>query len=265
MITYPLEVYSALDSLNSWVRSRSARGWWNSPYRAIYDWKLEAIKAALKDGEATSSWIYLTLHCRDCGGSGRYTDSYGQKFPHCRRCSSTGKQRLFFLVTHLYGFVWHTPREKTWGLRGIPDVRFANLSIDWEPNRIGRDLAASEVARHLNILEPVMPKPGYTDWDSWDGYGEVFHGDYMLDLGRTDLTCPFCGKVSDNDRDGIYHGIHRGYLRWSAWACGDCKQKHVGVSIFDKFPDQEVTDPEILKWLERRALAGWWQRKEHAA
>ena len=281
-MSYPIEAYVALDRLNSWVRSK---GYWewshHGPKYVIYDWKNELIKAAIKNGIATTSAIRLLLTCRDCDGSKRYTDSYGYKFPHCRKCFSTGVSDLAFLVTRMHGFTWHTPRDKSWGF-DLPEGSWegAKLSVDWEPNQVGKDLETWQVAECLNILEPMLPKPGsHGICDSGDWYGECDHSKYKLHLGRSERICQLCGRGSiwnpddkESKMDGVHHHVSRGNMAWSAWACDPCKglyatcnrwsdQEHKyvpeggnGKSIFDEFPVPKIEHPEILKWLERRML-----------
>ena len=70
-----MTVLIAIDRLNSWVRSDSARSWHSSPRYAIYDWKHHVIERAIKEHRAECRGLYLTLNCRDCGGSGKYIDS----------------------------------------------------------------------------------------------------------------------------------------------------------------------------------------------
>lgn len=279
------QILASLDALNSWVRSDSHRRYaMNSPKYAIYEWKRFIIREAVAAGTAELKAIYLSLTCRDCGGCGRYTDSYGYEWPHCRKCSSTGKHRLTFLVSKIGGYTWHTPWDKV----NIPTpegmYQFAELSTDWEPNQKGIDLTVEQVAAHLNVLEPLLLHRAGSRWISWnygeDG-GDARNDRYKLDLGRGPHRCEFCGREPNPQTasgGGSWHGCSRDWITWSAWACDPCKalyansnrwsdaeRKYVphggnGKSIFDEFKPPVVTDPEILKWLERRTLL-----KERAA
>lgn len=264
MPEYNREVYAAIDKLNSWVRSESARGWWSSPRHAIYDWKNHLIETAIRNCLSVNHAIYLTLTCRDCGGTGRYEDSYGTKFDHCRKCFNKGVQRLQFLVTETHGFTWHTPRDKAWRFQLSEEFwKRESLSVDWEPNAKGRDLGLIELVQLLNFLEPVMPKPGsHAVADRWDYYGEADHGKYKLNLRELskEHVCQFCGAMPPPDEDaykhGHYHGVVLDHFEWSAWACTACKEKFPGVEIFARFSLPDIAaHPEIQKWLSRRPVA----------
>lgn len=267
-------ISAAIDKLNSWVRSSSGRRSISSPTYAVYDWKLEWIRRAIAAETTQIRAIYLSLTCRDCGGSKRYTDSMGYEHPHCRKCSSTGMVRLEFLDTCVDGFRWHTPRERTWSLRLPEDLwKSASLSCDWEPNAKGRDLEPWEVAGCLNVLEKEMPNVpnGHSTGNDWDGFGWKNHKQYRLYVGQQPEACEFCGRFDA-------HRFHpcRGSIEWTAFACDACRgmfatanvwsdieHKYVpsggnGKSIFDEFkmPMQLLTHPEILKWLANRGIGG---------
>jgi hypothetical protein len=265
------QTLQSVDALNSWVRSKGAREWRRSPRNAIYDWKGEAIRQAFSAGLRDYHAIFLTLNCRDCGGSGRYVDSCGCKFDHCRKCGNRGTVRLTFLVTKIEGFVWHTPWEHCWKFR-LPDgesvYAAATLSADWEPNAVGKDLDLVDVVHHLNVLEDAMPTiPGSHGVYSYgEFFGESDHKIYYLHLGRFLQVCEICGTPAKQigewsggypKMDGIYHGVARPPLTWSAWGCDACKAAHDGVSIFGKFPEPThlIEHPEIQRWLRKRKAA----------
>lgn len=77
----------AVNYLNSWVRSDSYRHAVLSRQsrHAVYHLKRYAIEAAQNAGMATHRRVGMVATCRDCGGSGRYYDSYGYEHDHCRR------------------------------------------------------------------------------------------------------------------------------------------------------------------------------------
>jgi hypothetical protein len=268
-----LTTLEAIDRLNSWVRSDSARGWWSSPRYSIYDWKNAVIEQAIRAGTAECSAIHLSLTCRDCGGTKRYTDSSGYTYDHCRKCSSTGVTRLWFVVTKIEGRQFHTPRDKSWRFH-LPESFWesARLSTDWEPNQKGRDLETWEVAQCLNVCEEAvlrgeLPKPGsHGIYDYGDYYGEQDHGKYKLHLRDTAEVCQLCGHVGvpkdpeyPDWLDGCHHCVSLEYVDWSAWACDACQSLYGGnqsIRIFDVLklhpPVEKLQHPEIRKWLERR-------------
>ena len=255
MSQYPVEAFSALDRLNSWVRSPSARNWFRSPRHAIYDWKIHLIRDAIDKGEAKLSAVCFTATCNHCGGTKQYIDSGGYKWPHCRRCRSTGITPLLFVVSEMYGLKWHTPRDKAWELR-LPENFFdsAPESTDWAPNMPGTDMETWEVAACLNILEPAMPKPGrHSVYDRSQYFGEVDHAKYRLYLGRSEVVCQLCGHTSTEERDGINHHVSRAYIEWSAWGCEGCRAT-LGTAIYSKFPVPAINHPEIITWLARRGM-----------
>jgi hypothetical protein len=265
-MTYPVEAYAAIDQLNSWVRSKEYWEWsFSGPKWAVYDWKIALIESALRDGIGNPSAIYLTLKCRDCGGTKQYTDSYGRTWPHCRKCSSKGVTRLEFLVTEVHGFKWHTPRDKTWNMRVILPEKFwdgISLSTDWEPNQAGKSLETWQVAECLNLLEPIMPKPGsHGLFDYGDWVGDSDHSKYKLFLGRSERVCQLCGRASEwnpedkeSKMDGVHHHVTRAHVSWSAWGCKPCQALYADCSIFERFTIPKIEHREILRWLERRAV-----------
>lgn len=108
MIEIPEPIW-AMDRLNSWLRSGSARrAAYGSLHRAIYFLKREAIEWADANLECLHSTVKVKTKCRACGGTGRYVDSY-HEWPHCRACNSRGTLALAFVQTIIRrGPVWHT-------------------------------------------------------------------------------------------------------------------------------------------------------------
>lgn len=255
-------IATAIDKLNSWVRSNSGR---SSPRWAIYDWKRHFIEESLRAGLVQDMRaIRLSLTCRDCGGSKRYTDSYGQTFPWCRKCGSKGSIILRFLVTNISGYTWHTPERETWRISNVlvPSSIWeqSTLSVDWEPNQKGRDIEVAEAAKWLNILEAEYPNvPGsHGVYDYGDWIGDQDHKKYRLYLGRTEPKCAFCGALEESGELRWYHVV-RDHVEWSACACVPCEVAHRGgePSIFKLFPvpGDKLQDPEIRTWLGRRSNA----------
>jgi hypothetical protein len=265
-------VLEAIDRLNSWVRSESARGWWSSPRYAVYDWKNWFIDLAIRVGRAKLSAIHLMLNCRACGGDGIFVYDDGEKAP-CRKCGKSGHVNLEFLVSEIEGFVWHTPRNRTWKFGLLDGVwAGAKLSMDWEPNAKGRDLELWQVAECLNVCEEAVArgelcKPGShsSGGYGWDDEYEVSHGNYKIHVSNSTEreVCELCGHraVPKGDRggtDGMWHGIITNYVSWSAWACDECQVNYKGSEIFTALklhpPLEQLAHPEIQAWLRRRGV-----------
>jgi hypothetical protein len=281
-------VLEAIDRLNSWVRSDSARGWWSSPRYATYDWKSHVIERAIAAGTARLSAIHLMLNCRACGGEGIFVYDDGEKAP-CRKCEKSGHVNLEFLVTEIEGFTWHTPRNRIWKFGPLDEVwASAKISMDWEPNQKGRDLELWQVAECLNVCEEAVArgelcKPGSHSSGGHDEY-EVSHGNYKLHVANSTEreVCELCGhravpKGDSGGTDGMWHGIVTDHVSWSAWACDRCQacfkqgliwapglQAYIahGMSglIFDALklhpPIEQLAHPEIQAWLRRRGAEG---------
>ncbi len=254
-------IATAIDRLNSWVRSDSARPWFSSPRYAIYDWKRNFIETCILAGRCDNvRAIRLSLTCRDCRGSKRYTNSLGHTYDWCRKCDSTGTVTLRFLVTTIHGFTWHTPERETWRIRlNLPEDFWqrSELSVDWEPNQKGIDLTTDQVAQWLNVLEaeyPNVPTGHMGHWDDDDDY--LDHKKYRLYLGKTREVCAFCNGERDEVVGSYYH-VMRPLVEWSAWCCDTCRvlRKAFVGSIFDLFPIPVdlIQFPEITKWLANRA------------
>lgn len=263
MIHEPTVIAMAIDRLNSWARSDSSRRYLSSPVRAIYDWKRHFIEESLRAGRVENPHaIRLTLTCRDCNGSKKYTNMYGEEFPWCRRCGSSGVVPLRFLVTTICGYTWHTPETEAMRISRVclpEDIwQRSTLSVDWEPNQKGRDLQVHQVAQWLNVLETEYPNVpgshGVYDYGNW--IGDADHKRYKLYLGRFDTECAFCGCPKEPEIIGGCYGVSREFIEWSAWACKPCDGiQGDGKSIFAQFPVpvEQLQHPEIAKWLANRA------------
>jgi hypothetical protein len=242
-MTYPPEAFAALDRLNTWIRAPKEGLWFSSPWRAIYDWKIELIRDAIASEIATLKPVKLTLNCRDCGGDGKYMDSSGHLWPHCRKCSSTGQTTLVFLASQMHGFTWHTPRDKAWRL-ALPSTFFDSpeYSFDWEPNLPGKPMEVGQVAACLNSLEPIMPKPGctYSEW------GDMDHSKYRLYLGRSPQVCEFCGTVPASDGDGSYHCVAREHIEWRMGV------QHMQGSICHRQALERCSQQVHSRWRQRQ-------------
>lgn len=253
----------AMDRLNSWLRSPSAhRGGYSTPYRAIYFLKREAIEWADANLECLHSAVKVKAKCRDCGGTGKYTDSYGYEWPHCRACSNRGSLALEFVQTIIRGGpVWHTPWLKFYVYRGqrysgyrlsIPLGLVRGADEEWSVYQAGRDMTPEEVARDLNTIEGFWtkrPAPYYTD------YGGPFDDfKYKLYVGATDPSrCSLCGSFSE---EPYRYGVSRSCIEWSDHACKVCANlyKH-SAKVFDLFPIPQplLRSSHIQRFIERRS------------
>lgn len=262
MIEVPEPIW-AMDRLNSWLRSASARRpACGSPYRAIYFLKREAIQWADTNLDCLHSVVKVKTKCRACGGTGRYVDSYGHEWPHCRDCSSRGTLALEFVQTIIRGGpVWHTPWIKFGVYRGPrysgyylhPPYRLARwVDDEWSVNQAGRNLEPEEVACDLNTIEGFWTnRPGayYTD------YGGPFDDfKYKLYVGETDRSvCSLCGDPSD---ESYSYGVSRGCIQWTDHSCRHCGNLyHNSAKIFELFPIPKVLieSGHIRRFIERRS------------
>ena len=262
MIEIPESIW-AMDRLNSWLRSPSARrGLYGSPYRAIYFLKREAIQWADANLACFHSAVKVKAKCRDCSGTGRYVDSYGYEWPHCRACDNRGSLSLEFVQTIIRGGpVWHTPWLKFCVHRGRPHTsHFVNVPRDlirwvddeWSVHQLGRDLTPEEVARDLNTIEGFWtnrPRPYYTD------YGGPFDDfKYKLYVGTTDPSvCSLCG---DRANENYTYGVSRGCIQWSDHACKTCGNLHRNsVKIFELFSTPKILlrSEHVHQFIERHS------------
>ena len=227
---------AAVDRLNSWVRSKSYGH--SSAKKMVYHMKDQAISAALKAGMARARGIKVVVTCRDCGGSGRYIDGYGDRKPHCRQCDSNGKHWLRFIETSftpfelVLGFTitprWHTP----WMNCLYRPCQYEECTIveDWQPNTPGADMAIDDVCRCLITAERVFPDKPPPDYNEY----AADPMNYALYLGRTDETrCSLCGGHAEQ----CGYVVSRRRLVWTDNACGLCRSLwNKDAEIFEKFP-----------------------------
>jgi hypothetical protein len=102
---------------------------------------------------------------------------------------------------------WHTPVEKAWKLHLPSDfLESPQICDDWEPNQPGREMEPGEVAACLNVLEPIMPKPGVTHYY----HGTHDHSKYRIYLGRGPHICEFCGTPSRRLHASVRRGLRGG-------------------------------------------------------
>jgi hypothetical protein len=249
----------AMSRLNSWVRSPSFRsGFYGEPRRAIYFLKRQAIEWADANLRCMHSVVKTKTTCRDCGGDGKYIDSYGYQWDHCRACNNRGTLSLIFVQSIISNvasrensLVWHTPYLKFY-IRHKPGPHWELARwTEWRVNEPGKDLTPAEAARDLNICESFWPdRRGAWESSEW---GTFYHFDYRLYVGKTERKCSFCGG---EPQLGSF-GVTRGTIQWSDHACKPCETRlKVNGSIFEQFPVPEhlTSDSEIQLWMRRHEV-----------
>ena len=249
-----IEALHAMARLNSWLRSKSGRRpVYGRPLGAVYYLKREAIIWADANLACKHGSIIVGVECRDCGGSGRYCDSYGCQHDHCWRCGSRGRTSLHFVWTWIEeaAILWHTPRDKFWiPGKHTPLYSLAVWDDRWGVNQPGLEMTVEEVARDLNIVEAFWPRrPGehHTDWGTFD----VFH--YTLNLGDVERDrCAICGgEANPNYRCHV----RRGWFEFSDVACKRCHDQK-GIEVFNLFPfPVHIVGPHAREWAERKGRA----------
>lgn len=249
------EKLESLDALNSWVRSKSFYGPLNTPRKRIYEAKRMALNDATRLLGAKHYRIEVPTKCRDCGGTGKYEDSWGRKFDHCYRCCSAGQVRLEFIESHLTeNICWHTPRERAYELWNAADSELSWASSDWGgPNQAGRDLTPDEAAKHLLVIDQAWPVR-YPN-----SHGHCFeHCDctdrYSLYLGRWNHYCAHCKGLEPK------YGFHKrvGRVEFMLEACKECYEKRPGLELFDApMPWEMIQPPNIMAWVNANKALVW--------
>ena len=254
-----LPILEAVDRLNSWVRSTSFSGGMCAIglRRRIYEIKGQAIEAARGEFVCSHRPLTTIATCRDCGGSGRYTDWGGHEWPHCRACESSGNVRLRFVETTILttdwrigSFRWHSPRER-WTLPSS----LLGVEIepgDWHVNLPGRDLTLNEAARDLLACDARFPGRSYRKLQCYDGCDCPRH--YTLYLGRANKACPHCGVALDeSNRSPVSCGKRDGRAEYSFVPCAACYAR-LGktMEIFNVGMPPELLEPEYVRaWVEK--------------
>lgn len=206
------DVLGALHRLNGHARA------YGSGKRAIYRYKTLVAALLVVQGEASAQLVQWTGTCGHCGGTGRYVDSCGERFPHCRQCSSTGTVTLKFVETMLPdGVEWHHPWTQDQGgveiadlaglarwqsnePRGWRDAKgsepiFWNVASNWQPRQPADRLLSDDAAAAMNVVEAwvlasVLPPSSTLHWMRERALREM--RGYVLDLGRVGLRCWYC-------------------------------------------------------------------------
>lgn len=256
--------YDALDRLNGYVRSEAHRdAYLSSPRRAIYEMKRQAIIVATAADLAMHKKVQIAVTCRDCGGSGRYVDSYGYEFAHCRACTSKGTVVLHFIDTRIAlpdrELRWHTPEQNFrstsvyWNVGKEEPAHLhylapSEVALDWTVNQPGRDLAPWEVARDLVLAEQHFKSTRYA-YRSW-GFSEYgcsldpFR--YDLYVGRTERVCWRCSAAVPETRGWLGKTIDR--VHFTAAICEDC-QTLLGSPWPTAIPASLVENEHIREWM----------------
>lgn len=207
-----VDVIEALSILNGHARA------FGVGKHAIYEYKTLASALAIAAGTATVQLRQWTGTCGHCRGTGRYVDSYGERWPHCRQCSSTGRVTLKFTeVSIADGPTWHHPFETSagrdlaaiagaaiwdgsgWGrwrdARGNEPV-FWNITDGWAPRQPATRLDPDPLAAALNVVEAWALAVRVPIGDTFHWIHERALADmrrYVLDLGRLPGPCYRCG------------------------------------------------------------------------
>ena len=255
-----IQILHKVDHLNSWVRSDSFRhsGGGRLDF-VIYHLKSEAIKAAMAAGIASHRLIGTDVRCRDCCGSGRYVNSWGEEFSHCRMCFSTGTVHLQFIESTLAGdLVWHSPANFRLNFLRNWSHMEEHSAGDWKPHTKGRDLTVDQAALLLNEVESYFPgrSSSRTVYEGRYPTGDVDDfASYRLVIGQTDAErCNLCECETD---DSGWHHITLGRLEWSANICKACRALH-GMGVF-KLCARDVPGslwtPAIKAWVDRHPTA----------
>jgi hypothetical protein len=238
---------NAVSRLNSWVRSKSAKENWGAPARAIYYLKSRAIEWADMNMVCLHSTVKVRTQCRDCKGTGKYLDSYGELWPHCRACGSRGMLSLLFVQTHISGGpIWHTPWNRFWIHRKkSPAYQLARWVEDWSVNEPGHDMKPWELCRDFNLVETTFTSR--PDWYSTD-WGQYHDFLYSINLGVRKPVCEFCPAFEHLHRFCVFQRP----ISWTAWVCDKChRSKPLSSEDFGK-PEDLIDNSHIVKFIERR-------------
>lgn len=270
-----LDVIDALCRLNHHARA------YGSGKRAIYHYKALASALLVVAGQSSVTLRQWRGRCDHCHGTGRYIDSYGEKFPHCRRCESTGMATLKFVECYLpNGHTWHHPWIYGQGGGDIAQLAgkamwkstdpgagwhdangnepiFWNFQNGWTPHQPAERLPTEELAACLNIAElwvldlqcPHDPL-NLLRWMYERACAEMRR--YSLDLGRIGEWCWMCGVPEIVTAFG-----HMGdFINWAAPICELHEKTPVALWPHkDAFLAQPLS-PSLQQWYERHKRLG---------
>lgn len=199
--------------------------------------------------------LTVPAQCRDCGGTGKYTDWDGREFNHCWRCGCTGRMRLEFVESHVAeGICWHSPRAKAYELWNRADGELSFAASDWGgPNVPGRELMPDEAAGHLLLIDAAWP-PRYPN--SHEGCYEHCEctDRYSLWLGRWTEYCAHCRSLEPK------YNFHRrvGRVECTLMACEACYAAKRGLDLFDvPIPLAMYQPPNVMAWINANKALVW--------
>lgn len=249
-----LGVLPELDAMNSYVRSDAHRrgSVSSSLAKVVYHYKREALRELTQLQLATHRAVSVITQCRDCGGSGCYTDYNGYTHDHCWACSSSGDVKLRFVESMIYGsYVWHTPIRDAYTFLSRAHELPEHPVDDWTVHQKGNDLTPSRVAAAMNAIEDVITRR--PTWRGNWGQARTLHDSYTLWVGETSRdVCLICGSTKAAPHYG--HIVRTGRLHWSGAACRVCVDASKGGEIFDVLAGlmpQAFLTPEVRAWVER--------------
>lgn len=265
-VVVPLEILAAMGELNRAVR---AAGWNRAPKRPVYAYKRQILETLADAGALICRPILVSVPCRTCGGSGRWSDWYeGDHSEPCRRCEAKGRVHLRFVLSTLPDDQqWHTPHLaghelicRAWGpttwdggyyVATLPDGTLKPVIyepvFDWRPGEPTKEgIAPERCAELLNLVEAWLPPTiGWQD-------AERFTLSYRLDIGHgLGSTCWHCGEACTDEtlRTGIGSAGHE-WLTWSMRTHSNCRRTEIQ---WPRDPPDEALTPHVRAWLARRA------------
>jgi hypothetical protein len=248
----------AVSALNAFARTNTVRQS-DGLKSQIYALKREAIIRARAEFATIERDITVSVKCRKCGGSGKWTSYHTysrdvRNYGSCWGCGGSGKVTLHFRETHigatlanmawpplmidgkLVGDVcWHTPISQS------EACETPSAETNWHPLLPGKELTVDEVCAALNVAEEelcTLPR------------------EYRLNIGCGVEFCGICGGNEVKE----WHWINRGLLSWSGAACQSCMDHYRSLSkdygpnlIFKKLPLPEtILTPNVMAWCDRR-------------
>lgn len=248
-----IAVLPQLDAMNSFVRSDAHReSWTNGLTKVVYHYKREALRELTSMQAASHRLISIIVKCRDCGGSGRYTDGNGYTHDHCWDCANKGRVKLRFIESTLPGpITWHSPERDSWSFTRLSTAEMTEHAVaDWTVHQKGNDLTPAQVAANMNAIEAVFTN---RPRDAYNYQERSLHHTYTIYVGCSESdVCLICGGPSDRKYRG--HLVRTGRLHWHGTACKKCDEQAHGAEIFEtlsRLMPAEFLTPEVRAWAER--------------